>query len=278
MNFFWALVWGGIFGFSEVSLAFSEEADVIPPIMLEKKILGRSTSVESRAMAISENSGVSSSLAATLIGRPAALVEFQAQVSPMVSTLTGPLSTGTELARTSLYVHGIKIGGGVLRFAQGALQYSGGVPPTQIPFPIVTYPLGPVLLKVDAGIEFEGKFEAALTPGISIPISDSSVQAKLSGDLAASGFIEGYGSVFVARAGIEGRVSLIEGESGVETLLSFNHLKPESRAFGRVRFLRGTIEGFLDIRMALLHWRRVLSKKFFSWPGNCFAFGSASCD
>ena len=267
----WALVLGGMLMVGGVVAAeiesAVESADLLPPVILKKRILGKTTSVESRATLISSSSGVSTILATTFIGRPSSLVEMQAIVDPV----------GNDLARTNLYVHGIKIWGGSLQYGQGGLHYTGGIAPTQIPFPIFAYPMGPVLLKVDAGIEFEGKLDAALVPGFSIPITDSTLQAKLGGTVAASGFVEGYGSLYLARAGIEGRVGLIEGESGVDASLTFNHERPQAKAFGKVTFFRGLIEGFVDVHFSFLRWRRILSRQILSWPGKCFAFGSESC-
>jgi hypothetical protein len=278
MIYYWTLVLSGVLALNLANAGEVGGNDLLPPIVIEKQFLGRRTSVESRASSISTESGISNSLAVTMLGRSASLVDLQASPLFQANSLPESVPPGTPLAQTNLYIHGIKVWGGELRYGQGGLHYSGGIAPTQIPFPILTYPLGPVLLKLDAGIEFEGRFDASLVPGISIPITDSTLQAKLSGDLGASGFVEGYGSVYLARAGIEGRVDLVDGKTGLETLLNFIHVKPKAKAFGRITFLRGALEGFLDLRVSFLRWRRLISRTFFSWPGKCFSFGSESCD
>ena len=250
----------------------SASARVPPPFTVQKRILGRSTSVSLQSDGHPSDGGASGSISSVLFGRPLSLIRMDTTPAQALTP-----SGGTVIASTRLEVSGIPVWRGDLRFDQGALRYSGAIPPVRIPFPVLMYPLGPVLLRLDVGMELDGKLEASLTPGLSVPVTDSSIEAKLSGDLAASGYAEGYGSLYLVRAGIEGRVDLIEGDAGVASMMYLNQSKPRTDYFGRAVFMKGDIEGFVDAHVPLLSWRRILSKIFFSWPGRCFAFGADSC-
>jgi|GEM_PF-6794582 len=250
----------------------SASAQVPPPFLVQKNILGRTTSVALEAEAHPADAGASGSLSSVLFGRNLSLIRLDSSPAARL-----PAAEGERIASTQLTVGGVRIWSGELGFRQGALRYSGAIPPVRIPLPLLAYPLGPVLLRLDTGLEIEGKLEASLTPGLSLPAADSTIEAGLAADLAASGFVEGYGSLYVVRAGMEGRVDLIDGKAGVATAMYFDGSKPRSGFSGQAVFMRGEIEAFVDTHLPLVSWKRILSKKIFSWPGRCFAPGGLKC-
>lgn len=202
-----------------------------------------------------------------------------ATVNPSTGTATpsaSPAAGGIQLATTDLYIGGTRVWAGKLKFEKGSFIYSGGVAPTQIPFPIFAYPLGPLMLELDAGVEFEGDLNASLTPGLSYPLADSSLTAKVEASLMASGYVEGYASLWIARGGVGGRLNLVNGSLGVQSFLFMNGLKPQGSYIGSVTLLSGDVYGFVDVNL-FLGWRRIIKKDFFKWSGRCYAFQQNSC-
>ncbi len=287
---FWALVPLILFSYS-ANFAGADEVNssqlLLDPLVKKAKVFGKELSAETRVSSLPSGLGVLSETQSKFLGRTTPLVAMSVQATPESLPVAAtpesspaapsPTPSGIELAQTNLYVHGIRVWTGDLRFDKGSLVYQGGIAPTQIPFPLFVYPLGPLLLRVDAGIEFEGLLDASLTPGVSIPISDSTLQAKLEAKIGAAAFIQGYGSLYLVRGGVGGRVQVVEGSTGVEANLYFNGAKPTAAYLGKIVFLKGALYGFVDTNLLFGRWTRVLSKDFFSWPGKCFAFGAESC-
>jgi hypothetical protein len=247
-------------------------AQIPPPFLIQKRIMGRPASVTLEAEAHSADSGASGTLSSVLLGRKLRVIRMDSTPAP-----TAPAGAGDPIATTRLELSGIRIWSGQLAFQKGALRYSGAIPAVQIPLPLLAYPLGPVLLRLDTGFELEGRLEASLAPGLSFPIEDSSIEARLAADLAVSGYIEGSGSLYLVRAGVEGRVDLVDGEARVNSLMFLNRSAPRAEYAGQAVLMKGDIEAFVDTHLPVFSWRRILSKRIFSWPGRCFGFGAGRC-
>jgi hypothetical protein len=250
---------------------------LIEPMVQESKLLGKPMRVEQHAQTVNSGFGVMTSTQTELLGHSGTLVEASVEAIP-AAPMASATPSGLVLGTTDLYIGGTRIWTGALRYQKGSLTYSGGVAPTQIPFPIFAYPLGPVMLRVDAGIEFEGEIDASLTPGLSYPLADSTLDATLSANLGASGFVEGYAGLWIVRAGVGGRVDLIEGTTGVTGHIYMNGITPPSgHGIGMVRLLSGDVYGFVDTKFFFGRWNRVLHKDFFKWGGYCYSFGAKTC-
>jgi hypothetical protein len=182
-----------------------------------------------------------------------------------------------DLGRTDLYIDGFRIWTGDLSYQNGELTYSGGVAPTQIPIPIFIYPVGPMTLEVDAGVSFEGQIDATLSPGLSYPLQDSTLDAKLTANLSAGGFIEGYANLWLLRAGVGGEVDLIDGTVGVTGHIYMNGQTPSGQGMGMVHMLDGDLFGFVDDRFFFGVWSRIYTHDFYKWAGYCYSFGATAC-
>lgn len=273
-----------------VSLSVSR-AEVISQ---SSTLLGKKLTVTQSSDSTLSNQGISTETQIQFLGKPKSLIEASIEAIPndgstavadgSIDPSAAPAAQGTPapdrsipLARTDLYIGGVRVWNGSLRVENGGLVYSGGVPPTQIPFPLFAYPLGPVMLQLDAGIEFEGQASASILPGISIPIEDMTIDAKLEAELYAAGYVEGYAKLLFVRAGVGGRVNFVDGSTGIAAHIYFNGMKPQANGFGKVVLLNGRVYGFVDSNLIFGGWKRWYSKDFFKWPGKCFAFGEASC-
>ncbi len=276
---------------SSASVVHAEDAGtpLLPPISQNTQLMGKPLKIEQSSTVAPSGLGVSTQTTSQFLGRTSSIVSASIEAIPSTASDTpadgsasaNPSATpapGTiDLARTDLYIGGTRIWAGDLTFQKGGLVYSGGVAPTQIPFPILAYPLGPLMLEVDAGVEFEGDIQAALTPGLSYPLTDSSLDATLQAKLGAAGFIEGYGSIWLVRGGVEGRVDLIQGSTGIDAHLFMNGTKPIGTYLGKVVLLSGDVFGFVDTKLFFGKWNRILKKDFFKWKGLCYAFQAESC-
>jgi hypothetical protein len=270
---------------------------LITPITRESSVMGKKLRVEQAGETVTSGQGVVTTTHTEFLGHSGTLVEASVEAipseftpsqkmiskqattgTPDVTGTPGPTQTNNvELGRTDLYVGGIRLWTGALRYQNGALVYSGGVPPTQLPFTVFTYPIGPLLLQVDAGVEFEGDIEAALVPGLSYPFPDSTLDAKLTANLSAGGFIEGYANMWLIRGGVGGRVDLINGTTGLAGHIYMNGHKPSGTGFGMVHLLSGDLYGFVDTHFFFGRWNRLYKKEFYQWKGWCYAFGDSSC-
>jgi hypothetical protein len=282
---------------------------IVDPVIRQSTLMGQTLSVEQDSATVSSGLGVVSTTQTQFVGHSMTLMEAsveaipgasddatqaalavaaaQANLTQSISTATTSTTTATPattpvpgeivLGKTDLYIDGIKLWTGSLQYANGSLSYTGGVPPTQIPYTIFVYPVGPMTLQVDAGVEFEGSLDASITPGLSYPFTDSTLDAQLSANIAAGGFVEGYANLWLIRAGVGGAVDLVDGATGVVGHIYMNGQAPSGAGFGMIHLLSGDIYAFVDTRFFLGQWDRIWKKDFYNWAGWCYSFGATSC-
>ncbi len=238
-------------------------------------LMGKPLSISQNADPTADHLGVQTQTQLQFLGKNKDLSTVSVEAIPYSSPSKDV--PNIPIATTNWYIGGTQIWTGNLAFKNGALTYEGGIAPTQIPFPLFVYPLGPILLQVDAGVSFQGNVSASLIPGISIPMEDSTLSGKLQAELAASAYIEGYAKLLIVRAGIGGNINVIDGTAGIETTIFMNQTKPKLEGFGKVQLLDGSVYGFVDTTILFGRWRRILNKNFFAWNGKCYSFGVEQC-
>ena len=253
-------------------------------VTARSQLMGKPLSVSLDSDPTADARGVQSQTRVEFAGqaRSLSLISVEALPPPVTDGATSspsasPSPAGVPLATTNWYIGGTQIWAGHLAFQNGSLVYAGGVAPTEIPFPLFAYPVGPVLLQVDAGVAFEGNLSAKLTPGLSYPIQDSTQTGTLQARLSAAGFVEGYARFLLVKAGIGGQVNVIDGATGVQAEIFMSQKKPELTGFGKLRLLNGSVFGFVDTAYLFGSWKRILNRKFYQWNGLCYAFGAESC-
>jgi hypothetical protein len=258
---------------------------LITPITSQNQVFGKTLSVIQQAETVPSGQGIVSTTGASMSGVSKTLVEASVEAIPpapsstttTTSATTGPTPSGVILATTDLYIGGTKIWTGTLTEKNGSLVYTGGVAPTQIPFTLFVYPVGPLLLEVDAGVDFEGNISASLIPGFSYPLQDSELDAKLAASVSAGAFLDGYASLWLIRAGVGGTVNIIDGSIGVSGRLLMNGQAPTGSGTGSVQMLNGEFYGFVDTDLLFGNWSRIYTKDFYSWAGYCFSFEGKGC-
>lgn len=217
---------------------------------------------------------------AELLGNPVPILQVGATASEATSGietgLPGEGATSPENVTVrdhEFYIGGVRVWNGKFRFEQGALMYSGGVAPTQIAVPLFVYPLGPVLLRVEAGVEFEGLVNAKLAGGPSYPLTDSTLHADLTADLYAAGYLEAYARLLFVKAGLGGRLTVIDSSAGFQSVFYLNGMEPRISHYGYATLLSGQVYGFVDFKLFLGRWSRLLGHTFFNWRGKVFYLG-----
>jgi hypothetical protein len=181
---------------------------------------------------------------------------------------------GLTVRRHELYVGGARLWTGRLRWQDGSLRYTGGVPPTQIPVPIILYPLGPLVLKLEAGLEFEGLLNVRLMPGLSFPLRDSTLIANLDMRLYAAAYLQASAQLLLLKGGIEGRVNVFDAKWGAHTFFYVNGLKPRTMTFGYAELFSGKVLGFIDYRFFTARWKRLHQNSLYEWNGKCLSFAN----
>ena len=150
-------------------------------------------------------------------------------------------------------------------------SYNGSIAPTQIAFPIFSYPVGPVVLAVDSGVSLQGNLSASVAPDVSL-LASSQVTGDLQANLTAAAYVEGYAQFLFMKAGIGGQVDAISGTTGAHFNMTLAQAlagtQPQLQGFGRVSLLGGNVYGYLGS----------MKMSFYKWSGKCYSFDpSVSC-
>jgi hypothetical protein len=257
-------------------------AQAQPSLHEQAQLLGNPFKIQQQATVENSASGggqrISQETKSQLLGKSVNLVKVDLATEPAASAPENA-EGGIALRQHDVYVGGVRVWNGKFGLDHGTLTYSGGVAPTQIAIPLVTYPLGPLLLKVEAGFEFEGQLEARFAIGPSYPLKDSTVVASVQTDLYAAAYIDASARLLFLKGGIGGRIDVIDAQAGFFSTFYLNGMKPRTTNFGWARLMDGHVYGFLDSKILFGRWTRVWQHDFFNWMGACMTFtdGVKSC-
>lgn len=160
----------------------------------------------------------------------------------------------------------------------GIMSMRAGIIPTEVRVPLVKYPVGPLVVGIDGGARFQANIEVALHPTIMFPAHMSTLEATLTANASAAGFIEGSAKLFFMRTGVGGELSLIDAQANVDSLFFFNGSGPVTKLGAIARFIQGKIFSFFDIfNVFQLGWSRVSESDFYRNKGFCVSQGSLQC-
>jgi len=241
---------------AQTNLAMSQTATAT------SKLMGQTLTVSNGSQVTPAQNGVSSLTQLQFLGGMKTLLDASTQYT------TQPEAT--------LYVAGMRVWNGTAKFSKGSYTYTGGIAPLRIAFPVLAYPVGPLILQVVAGVDMQANIQASLTPGVAYPLNDSSLMASLSANAAAAAFVEGSATLLFVRAGVGGSVEVINGLTTVAAQLYYQ-IPPILTYGGKVTLLSGDVYAFVDSKLIFGSWKRWWSKDLFKWNGKCFAFGSDTC-
>ena len=196
-----------------------------------------------------------------LFGRDREILSAQASV------------TGLLDGETDFYWGGFKVWNSKPTWQDGAFVVSAGLPTVSMRAPLVGIPVGPVTLRVDAGVAAEATLQARMMPLISIPVQFTSIRAELGPEVAAAGFVEGYAKFIAVRAGVGGELELVRANAKISGQVGFGAVPPSFEFDGYMSLLAGKIYGFVDyFNLFRWKWKRALAPTFADWKGKCFDF------
>ncbi len=243
----------------------------------KRKLLGHELRVEQKFDRASSSGGIQSSTDLVLLGKERSLMQVRSE--PETS------ESGETQIQNDLYVAGMRVWGGGGKIENKGYSYEGLIAPTQLAWPLLTYPLGPVLLQIDAGVNYQASLKASAIPNLAFPLQSIGLKTSLDARVAGAGYLEGYAKFLLVRGGVGGTVELIDGHTlaSVEAELSPTDQEPISEpkvsVTGKLTLLKGRVYGFVDTyRLLTAKWKRSLNKNFFVYPGKCWTFGEEKCE
>ncbi len=211
-----------------------------------------------------DSAGLFATLKAMIFGKERSILSAQASVTSLME------------GETDFYWGGFKVWSTKPAWQDGAFVVAAGLPTVSMRAPLVALPVGPVTLRVDAGIAAEATLQAKLMPLVSIPVQFTSVKAELGPEVAAAGFVEGYAKFIAIRAGVGGELELVRANAKIAGQVSFGAFPPIFEYDGFISLLAGKIYGFVDyFNLFRWRWKRALEPTFADWKGKCIDFTKA---
>lgn len=206
--------------------------------------------------------GFSGMLSTMLFGKDRSILETRAGMTDLLE------------GESDLYWGGFRVFSSKPAFIDGSYQISAGLPSLSMRIPLFGVPVGPVTVRIDAGIAAEAAVTAKLTPLIAVPIQFTSVRAEMNPHVDAIGFVEGYAKWIAVRAGVGGSLNLVSANASVSGVLSFGAKAATFAYQGFIGMLAAKIYGFADYFNPFgWKWKRAWQGNFAEWPGKCYSFG-----
>lgn len=235
----------------------------------ETKILGSSIGASVQAGVPTGSNRVQSGIGLKILG--AAIQALMA--------FSQPPDTVDGVTYTEFYSFGKRIFSESSYFNNsGGLSYAAGITPVQVRVPVVMYPVGPLVLELDAGARFQAGVEAILTPTLDADSIVSELSAHLGALVGAAGFVEGYVKFLILRGGVGGQLDLVDAKASVDARVSFNGNPVIATVSAMAQFLKGRVYAFLDLHSIIpWGWRRLLNYDIYHENGFCFATGGIMC-
>jgi hypothetical protein len=193
---------------------------------------------------------------AIVMGRDVALWEAHA-----FSSADGKDSTVRTFSR------GLRVWDTSAKWELGRLRFKASVPPAEVRVPTWVYPVGPAMIVVDAGAQFEVDLRGEVQPFLYYPVQLTTVQATAAAGAAPAARAPGARRVFLVRTGVEGRVNLVDGSLTARAQFRFDGSKPNVNYSGKVDLLSGRVLAFFDMRGLFSGWKRIWDKTLFDWKG-----------
>ncbi len=177
---------------------------------------------------------------------------------------------------SDLYVAGKRVWSAKGRFEGGSYVFEAGIPPGEVRVPVVSFPVGPLMVQVDAGIQYLADVSGKVSPSLSYPLEFSTIQATMSPEATLAGFAEGYAKLLLVRGGVGGRVDLLDANAKLNAWIYFNGNQPKLKYSGYLKYLYGSVYVFADIyRVFAFRWKRLIHEALFKWKGGCINFTPA---
>lgn len=252
-----------------VSTALAGEASPLVEKTHQTKVLGKNTGAELSA----------GTDAVTRALKVRSTLSVFGVVLPALLAITNPANTIDGVTYTEVYSFGKRVFSDNAYFSHdGIAGFRVGLPPIQVRVPALAYPVGPLLLELDAGARFHADLEGQNMSVIGIPAELSSLGIELQARGLAAGFVEGYAKLLFLRAGLGGQLDLVELTAKLFARYNFDGSPPLVMANLLAEFLKGRFYAFVDFfNIFGWGWKRLFDWDLYSWNGYCFSAGNLAC-
>lgn len=231
------------------------------------EVLGKEMSGEFNAGVPKNTSVVKTKAKITVLG--VAMQALMASIQP-ANTIDGKTYTEVYSFGKRVFSNAASVEGGIMKFR-------AGISPTEVRIPVFTYPVGPLLLKIDGGARFEANVTIQNSSEIAFPLEFANFAVDLQAVAAAAGFVEGYAKLLIVRAGVGGQLNLIDAHASVNARFT-PATKPLVLVSAMVQFLTGRLYAFADVFwLSQMGWKRLWNYDLYNWNGYCFATDALAC-
>jgi hypothetical protein len=232
-----------------------------------KPAFGKKTGFQLKLGPDALDSGVLSELFAQLSGQDFPLLEAAARTTNLLD------------GEVALTVAGLRVWNDKSEFKNGMYTYTAGIPTTYSRLKVVTVPVGPVLVQVDAGLAYALNLEAALAPQISLPIESTTLKASLATQAEVAGFLEGYAQFLFVRGGLGAQIDILKGRAALDATLGLNAQTRKITYSGFLETLSGKFYAFADtFSMLRMRWKRIWQPTIKDWKGFCVQLNKNETD
>jgi hypothetical protein len=222
-----------------------------------KPALGRKAGFRQNISASSNGGGAKMSAQAIVMGKDISLWEAHAFSSD-----------GGKTVEAKTFSRGLRVWDTSAVWEDGRLKFKAAMPPIEVRVPTWVYPIGPALLSVDAGVQFDANVTGEVQPFFYYPVRFTTIRTAVQGTGAAAGIASGSLRVLVVRTGIEGRLELVDGTVEANALFQLNGNRPVLAYRGELEMLAGSILAFFDARSIFgSAWKRLWEKPLIEWIG-----------
>lgn len=226
------------------------------------EFLGRELSAEVSTASLPEESGTETTIHGTVLDRRKNVLRVSAAVDPDWTT-----------AHTEVYVRGLQFSSIEVPLNLPGLHRQLTLAPIDVHAAILRYPIGPLVIGVDAGFTLGGELKFDIVPTVASPLENSSIRVDVEADAQSSAYAEGAATLLIFKGGLRGEVILVDAAVAFHYMRRFDGSAETQNLDGQIRLLSGAIFAFFDVaKLFGMQWTHLWTQDLLRWDGACFEF------
>ncbi|MBY0470475.1 hypothetical protein K2X30_04845 [bacterium] len=231
-----------------------------PSLRKETQAMSKTLAFQYGAAASSTDVGVDTSMKGTVMGKEKSLVQVEAEAP-----------TETTPGVSEIYIGGLQLVSAQIPLRDLAYKKEFKLPTMDIQAVLLTYPVGPLVLQLDAGFSLSGGLVVSVLPIAAIPVEESSVQVEIVGEVQSMAYIEGSVTLLFLKGGVGGEVTVADGSLNLVTQVYLNGKRPYYHLSGHLEMFSGEIYASAKIfGLFGFKWREFWHHTFYKWNGLCY--------
>jgi hypothetical protein len=261
---------GLIGGISASAHAASADAPGTTPVPVassgvskEIKILGKKFGITFSTAENLTKDGITATLNSTILGKQKSLIKAN-------------LQAGDDKGKLQLFVNGVQVTSVENPLGKdGTWEYELKIPPVNVGATLISYGIGPIVLKVNGGYSLGGGLNTSLATGLvseTEAAANELLKAKLEADIQAAGYVEGSANLAIVRGGLRGEVEAADGTVTAQAALVVGEDPLSWGVNGELSLFSGAISAFADRWSLFSGWKHIWTGNLFKWKGICFTF------